>query len=102
MIRPAYFILEIDVRDPEGMKAYLAKVGASIEPYSVQFLVNGGELQALEGAPPVGKVVMLRFESMEAARAWYTSPAYREVLPHRLASAENRAYLVEGLEPAQA
>lgn len=98
MSKPAYFILEIDVRDAEGMKAYLAKVRATIEPFSVKLLVNGGELQSLEGAPPQGNVVMLRFESMEAARSWYTSPAYREILPHRLSSAENRAYLAEGLE----
>lgn len=102
MSKPAYFILEIDVHDAEGMKTYLAKVGATIAPYSVQFLVNGGEIQPLEGMPPVGNVVMLRFENMEAARNWYNSPAYRDVLPHRLNSADNRAYLVEGLEPAQA
>lgn len=29
MSKPAYFILEIDVRDVKGMKAYLAKVRAT-------------------------------------------------------------------------
>lgn len=102
MSKPAYFIFEADIRDAEGMKPYLAKVGATLEPFPVQFLVNGDELESLEGEPPVGKIVMLRFDSMEAARNWYNSPAYREILPHRLRSANNRAYLVEGLEPAQA
>lgn len=98
MSKPAYFILEIDIHDAEGMKPYLENVGATIAPFPMQFLVNGGDLEPLEGSAPVGKIVMLRFDSMEAARSWYNSPAYRDVLKHRLASAENRAYLVEGLD----
>jgi uncharacterized protein (DUF1330 family) len=97
MSKPAYFILEIDVHDVDGMKPYLENVGATVSPFSVQFLVSHGAIESLEGAAPVGNVVMLGFESMEAARSWYNSPAYQEVLKHRLASADNRAYLVEGL-----
>ena len=97
MSTPAYFILEIDINDPEGMKPYLEKAGATLTPFAAVPLVHGGTLDALEGAAPQGKVVMLRFDSLQHARDWYASPAYRALLPHRLKSASNRAYLVEGL-----
>ncbi len=98
MSKPAYFILEIDIHDAEGMKPYLEKAGGTLAPYAVTPLIHGETIDALEGAAPQGKIVMLRFASMEDARAWYASPAYREVLPHRLKAASNRSYLVEGLD----
>lgn len=98
MNKPAYFILEIDIHDMEGMKPYLEKVGATVAAFAPTSLVNGSTIDPLEGAAPKGKVVVLRFDSMEKARAWYDSPAYREILGHRLAAADNRAFLVEGLE----
>jgi uncharacterized protein (DUF1330 family) len=55
-------------------------------------------MDPLEGAFPQGKVVMLRFDSLQLARDWYASPDYRALLPHRLSAASNRAYLVEGLD----
>lgn len=97
MSKPAYFILEIDIHDAEGMAPYLEKAGATLAPYAAMPLVNGGEIATLEGAAPQGKVVVIRFDSMEAARGWYDSPAYREILGHRLGAATNRSYLVEGL-----
>lgn len=98
MSKPAYFILEIDVHDVEGMKPYLAQAEATLTPFASTPLVNGGTADAIEGDAPRGKIVVLRFGSIELARAWYASPAYREVLPYRLEAATNRAYFVEGLE----
>ena len=98
MSRPAYFILEIDIHDMEGMKPYLEKVGATVAAFAPTSLVNGDNIEPLEGAAPIGKVVVLRFDTMAKARAWYESPAYSEILRHRLAAADNRAFLVEGLD----
>jgi uncharacterized protein (DUF1330 family) len=98
MSKPAYFILEIDIHDAEGMKPYLAGAGATLTPFASAPLVNGGTLDPVEGEAPQGKIVMLRFDSLELARAWYASPEYHELLPHRLRAAHNRAYFVEGLE----
>lgn len=98
MTKPAYFILEIDIKDEEAMKPYLERVGATVAPFALQMLVNGNRIDALEGTAPRGKILVARFASMETARAWYDSPAYREILGHRLSAAENRSFLVEGLE----
>ncbi len=37
-----------------------------------------------------------RFDSRDAAMAWYNSPAYQEVLPLRLAATEGFGMLVDG------
>lgn len=97
-MKPAYFILEIDIHDPEGMKPYLEGTGATLEPYTVTPLIYGGTLDAIEGEAPRGKIVMLRFDSLAQARDWYASPAYQAILGHRLSAAHNRAYIIEGLE----
>ncbi|WP_162916405.1 DUF1330 domain-containing protein [Cohaesibacter haloalkalitolerans] len=97
MSTPAYFVLEIAIHDEERLKPYLENVGATIASYAVEALANGGQVVPLEGAEPNGKVVMLKFSSMEEARSWYASPAYQEILRHRLAAADNRSYFVEGL-----
>lgn len=98
MSKPAYFILEIDIHDAQGMAPYLEKAGATLGPFGAVSLVNGGQIVPLEGAAPQGKIVMLRFDSLQQARDWYGSPQYRDLLSHRLRAASNRAYLVEGPE----
>ena len=45
----AYFISDIVVTDPEGIKEYQQRVGASLELYGGKFLVRGGTFEVLEG-----------------------------------------------------
>ncbi|WP_254902502.1 MULTISPECIES: DUF1330 domain-containing protein [Mycobacterium simiae complex] len=41
--------------------------------------------------------VILEFPTMDAARAWYHSEAYAEILPLRLNGADYSGILVEGI-----
>jgi len=59
-------------------------------------LVVYGALHGLEGVSPDG-MVMIQFDSVEDARAWYESPTYQAALPHRLRCADWRAFIVEGM-----
>ena len=58
----------------------------------------GGELrhEALEG-PELEGVVILEFPTVEEAREWYDSPAYRQAREHRFRGADYRAFIVDGL-----
>ena len=47
--------------------------------------------------PEVEGVVILEFPSFDEAKAWYDSPAYREVREHRFRGADYRAVIVEGV-----
>jgi uncharacterized protein (DUF1330 family) len=58
-----------------------------------------GEAMALEG-PDVNGVVILEFKNMDAAKAWYESPAYQAAKVHRLLGADCRVILADGVPRA--
>lgn len=99
MANPAYFIIDVKINDPEGIKPYQAKVAETYAPYGGKPIVAGGKVEVLEGRAPHSIVVMLQFPSIEQARAWHESPEYQAILAYRLAAAESNAYLVEGIAP---
>jgi len=90
------FLREEPVRDQTEMATYSRMNRESPRDPNMKPLVVYGALEAVEGTPPDG-MVMLAFPSVEAAKAWYDSPAYQAVLPHRLRGANYRAFIVQGL-----
>jgi len=94
-----YAIAEIAVNDREGYAAYVAAVGPIVARFGGVYRVRGGETVAKEGPPPGGRVVVIEFPSLAAARAFYDSPDYQAILPLRLNAATSRVYLVEGYQP---
>ncbi|MCX7864454.1 MAG: DUF1330 domain-containing protein, partial [Novosphingobium sp.] len=62
---------------------------------AIKPLVAYGAITPLEGKAPDG-VVMLEFESVEAARAWYESPEYQAAVVHRLRCGDWTAFIVDG------
>lgn len=64
--------------------------------HAVKPLAMYGETVALEGEGAEG-VVILEFPDMDAAKAWYYSDGYQKAVPHRLASAKFRSFLVQGM-----
>ena len=94
--RPAYYIAEFELTDPEGIRPYSAGVAATFEPFGGRFIVRGGEIAALEGERPKGRLVVIAFDSMEKARAWYGSAEYQKLKPIRERSGNSRTFIVEG------
>lgn len=87
------FFRESPVRDPEAMVEY--RKGRA-QGFDMTPLAAYGAQEALEGEAPDG-VVILKFPTMEEARAWYHSPEYQAVAPFRQKAADYRAVIVEGL-----
>ncbi|PYE30544.1 uncharacterized protein (DUF1330 family) [Rhizobium sp. PP-F2F-G38] len=95
--KPAYYISEFEVTDPEGIKPYSAQVEATFTPFGGRFIVRGGgDIVSLEGSSFEGRMVVIAFDSMEKAKAWYNSPQYEKLRPIRQRSATSRVYIVEG------
>jgi len=96
----AYMILIRDepVRDHAAMAEYQRMNRESANEFSTNLtpLVVYGALEALEGPKPDG-VIVLRFPTVEDAKAWYNGPAYQASLPYRKKAADYRAILVQGL-----
>jgi uncharacterized protein (DUF1330 family) len=94
---PAYVILIRNrMIDPEEMKIYGSKAGPAGREHSPKVLTYNGAVEVLEGDAAEG-VVMLQFEDMAKAKAWYESPGYQDALQHRLKGADYRVILAEGL-----
>lgn len=77
--------------------AVLARKARGSEPPKP--LAYYGDVVALEG-PDVDGVVILEFQTMDAAKAWYHSPAYQDAKVHRLLGADCRVILADGTLPA--
>jgi uncharacterized protein (DUF1330 family) len=94
----AYVIYQAEVTDPEQYARYREKSTPSVVNAGGEFLVRGGEIDLLEGEPPLGRTVIAKFASMEAARAWYTSEAYREARALREGAVLANLYIVDGAD----
>lgn len=94
---PAYAIfIRESVTDQAELDQYNAMVPASATGHSFTPLAAYGAHEAWEGDASQG-VVILRFDDMDAARAWYQSPAYQAAKEHRLKGAVYRVLLTDGL-----
>jgi uncharacterized protein (DUF1330 family) len=94
---PAYFVVELDASNMEGMAAYRAAVPATLAQYGGRFLVRGGATELVEGGPAPKRIVILEFADAAAIKRWYNSPEYQKILPDRLNNATSRAFIVDGV-----
>ena len=96
----AYVIADVTVTNPEAYAGYRPLAAASIAQHGGKFIARGGAVESLEGGWSPGRVVIIEFPSMAAARTWYASPEYQAALKIRLANSTGRAILTEGVAPA--
>jgi uncharacterized protein (DUF1330 family) len=95
----AYFVVNLDVRDPERFATYREKVATVVADHGGRYLVRGGELHPVEGALGFKRLVILEFPSVEAARRFYGSPEYAPLLRLRQECAASDIVLAEGWAP---
>ena len=77
------------------LETYMQKVGDILTGHPVKVLAAYSRQEVVEG-PEVEGVVILEFPSFDEAKAWYDSPAYREVREYRFRGSDYRAVIVEG------
>jgi uncharacterized protein (DUF1330 family) len=94
---PAYAIfIRNSIKNAEEFAAYGPKAAAAGAGHPIKPLAFYGAIETLEGDPAEG-VVLVEFPDMDAAKAWYNSDAYQDALKHRLAGADYRVLLVQGI-----
>ena len=93
----AYILAEIEVTDPERYEAYKLLAPPAIARYGGRYLVRGGETAVLEGDWKPGRVVVLEFPTLEAARTFHDSPEYRAAREKRKGAAKMNMIAVAGL-----
>ncbi len=90
--------------DPEAMKEYSEKAFPTLVPFGGKVVARTNNIEVLEATHGPGwrpnRILLLEFPTLEAARAWYHSPEYQEILPIRLRSAQENVVMFEGLKEA--
>ncbi|MEZ5660692.1 MAG: DUF1330 domain-containing protein [Burkholderiaceae bacterium] len=94
----AYVITDVQVSDPDKYKDYAALSPGAVKAAGGEFLVRGGATEVLEGNFQPGRVVVARFESVQAARDFYNSVLYTEARAKRAgATSHFNMFVVEGV-----
>ena len=92
-----YVIARVSVLDPERYAAYAKAAGEAQQKFGAKVLVRGGSYVALEGdARP--RNVVLEFQSLAQAQAYYHSAEYRAAKMKREGVATAEIIAVEGVE----
>jgi uncharacterized protein (DUF1330 family) len=89
-----YVILTEAIKDPEGMKAYGQAARTTMGGSTV--LAVDTSPKAVEGSWPGDQTVVLEFESVDAAHAWYESEGYQQAAKVRQAAADCNVVIIAG------
>ena len=92
----AYIIANVHVTNAEQYEAYKKLSSLAMQAHGAEVCVRGGTAQVLEGDWQPERVVVLKFASVEKARAFYDSVEYARARQARAGAAVMRMIVVEG------
>jgi uncharacterized protein (DUF1330 family) len=92
----AYVISEGEALDPELFEKYRALAHAAVKKHGGRYIVRGGDIETVEGENSSGRIVIIEFPGMEAARQWYRSAEYADALVLSRKALKRRLIFVEG------
>ncbi len=95
---PAYLLVRAKVTDMEQYGEYMKLTPGIVEKYGGQFIIRGGDKLILEGPDSPERIVLLKFDSSEAARRMYNSDEYQAAIKLRQGAAEASFIVMEGVE----
>ena len=93
----AYILANVQVTNPAQYEDYKKFSSAAMQVHGAEVCVRGGKVEVLEGDWSPDRVVLLKFPTVEAARAFNDSPEYALARQSRQGAAVMRMVLIEGL-----
>ena len=92
----AYVIAIIKVTDPKAYAEY-ARLAAPVNgQFNSTLLARSNRFEFLEGGLDCNRVVINRFETIEAAKAFYHSVEYQSAKSKRIGAADFNMLVVQG------
>ena len=93
-------VAEVEVLDRDSAREFRSKATPLVKAYGGEFISRGGKISPLAGPAPKA-VVIVRFDSVEKAEAYYNSSEYKALIPLRDRAMKYKSYLIEGGDHAQ-
>jgi uncharacterized protein (DUF1330 family) len=93
----AYLVAQIKVEDADTYGRYREQVAPLVAATADRFLVRDGSLEVVEGDWPLPLLVVIEFQSREAARHFYDSREYQRILPLRTEASRGTVAIVDGI-----
>ncbi len=90
-------MVDVQRTDLERAARYSEMSGPSVERHGGRFLARGGAMHVLEGGWQPERLVVIEFESAEAAHAWYDSDDYRAARAVREGAGNWQMVVVDGV-----
>ena len=91
-----YVVANIRVKDQEKFQQFSGMAGPAIKKYGGKVLARGPDADRLEGNVS-GIVMMIEFESKEAANTFYYSDEYQAAKAVREACSDTDFMIIEGV-----
>ena len=77
-----YWVVSVDVSDPEGYKLYIAENAKAFSKYGARFLATGRKSEIVEGKGRA-RVIIIEFKDYATAIECYRSPEYAKAIDIR-------------------
>ena len=97
-----YILVHVTVPDMKAYQAsgYMGMAQAAVAAHGGRFMVRGGNPEALEGAAPTDRIVILEFPSRAAAKRFSESDDYEPARTLRNQFSAASMILLEEYEPS--
>lgn len=94
----AYVISEVEILDETAVANYKPLAKESIAEFGGTYLARDAVPEALEGSfDSAQRLVMIRFDTVDDARRWYTSDSYAKAIKAANGGLARRLFIVDGL-----
>ncbi len=93
---PGYIVANYKINDPEAFENYPPAVGPTLAQYGGRILAADRSVRPVEGSPQ-SVIVIVEFETAEAAQRWYDSPENSAVKGLRISTTEGWLAIADGL-----
>ncbi len=95
-----YVIVDTEVIDQEAYQEFLQRIPGIVEGEGGRFVVRTSDAETVEGGWAPKRIVIMEFDSLEAARSFLNSDAYTSHNDLRHRAARARIVVVEGVPEA--
>lgn len=94
-----YVVFTEAIRDRAALKDYFAKSAPTFAEHGGSVMIVDDHPDVVEGEWHGNRTVVLEFDSVDAARAWYHSEGYQAAAAIRQAAADCNVVILSGFTP---